>query len=369
VKPSENIENRTIDSVALTHDAETLPTEQVTLRAKMMSYLKINVSRYSKQVIIILLLHLVLCFANTLERSDLYSVIIIIALYATNEKDKLPLLAFIWLLGISILLDIIWIDLHVKEFNFSVYEGGTDEITTFVIVITTIGILLKLIVLYPVVKLYQELPEVKPSDTTVVTQRLNAYFAFDVDKYCSYLGNVLMFQAVIYCLNSIGRTDCTVLPIAIGYYGVKLRDRYSLLTYIVFLDVSMLVDLIWLGIHINASIFTDATLIGTEDFTITLTLISLLIKLIAHYPAFKLFMGITPGDALATTKQQSQQQTAPQSGVVSKGEESDEEGVTLDKLKSSQHSTQEDVLANQIQSQNLVQTQGDNDPENWEQIH
>jgi len=180
-----------------------------------------------------------------------------------------------------------------------------------------------------------------------------------------------MFQAVIYCLNSIGRTDCTVLPIAIGYYGVKLRDRYSLLTYIVFLDVSMLVDLIWLGIHINASIFTDATLIGTEDFTITLTLISLLIKLIAHYPAFKLFMGITPGDALATTKQQQPPQPiVPQSGVVTKGEDSDEEGVTLDKLSSTQHNTQENLLANQIQSQNLVQTQGDNnDAENWEQIH
>jgi len=315
---------------------------------------------------------MLICFINTLDRADFYCVIIVIALYATNEKDKLPLLVFMWLLGISILLDIIWIDINVNAFDLSLYQGGGFGISTFIVVVTIIGILLKIIVLYPVVKLYQELPEVKPSDTTAISQKLNAYLAFDVDKFSSYLGNVLMFLAVIYCLNSIGRTDCTILPIVIGYYGVKLRDRYSILTFIVFLDASMLVDLIWLGIHINANIFTDATLIGTEDFAITLTLISLLIKLIAHYPAFKLFMGITPNDALATSRQQQQQPQQPgqqpqQPGVHpdNKIEDDFEDGVALEKLKSTPNT--EENLANQIHSSNLISTHVDNN--DWEQIH
>jgi len=262
--------------------------QKVFVTAKSMSYAKWTTGIIATQ--------LVLCFFQSLARLDAFAIVCAIGLYAVNESDKLALEAYFAFLGISFFFDIAWLDLHKDPSQFA-WLAGDAATVAFVSAACILGILLKFAILFPAIRHHAELPDIKPSEqgTAIGNQRAKvlAFYAkfkqlAEAEKYRRVMLAFGLIHMVLFFFMALDRVDpfCIIIPILL--YAIHERDRNALLAYLLFMDFSFLIDIIWLSMHtddIKALASGSSTINPSLVFVYACAIVSVIVKFAAHIPA------------------------------------------------------------------------------------
>mmetsp|Transcript_35542 Transcript_35542/g.59348 ORF Transcript_35542/g.59348 Transcript_35542/m.59348 type:complete len:794 (-) Transcript_35542:542-2923(-) len=252
----------------------------------------------------LLIFQLVLCLFQSLARFDVYAVVIALALYAVNEKDKLVLEAY-WVLSVvSVIFDAVWLVQYAEAGAFA-WQAGTSATVKFVTGLVILNIIFKAIVVFPTFKLHNELPNIKPSEMgTEIGERRARLIAYyqkfqnlnALDKWRKVMLAFGIIQVVLFFFISLDRIDPFAVALPILFYSVHERDANALITYVVLMDVSLVLDIIWLSLNSeDLRKMTDAASEGvisdvkpSLQFVFAMCIISIVVKMAAHIPALLL---------------------------------------------------------------------------------
>mmetsp|Transcript_19541 Transcript_19541/g.33541 ORF Transcript_19541/g.33541 Transcript_19541/m.33541 type:complete len:878 (-) Transcript_19541:402-3035(-) len=246
----------------------------------------------------------VLCFFEGIVRMDVFAVVIVVGLYAVNEKDKPAMELFISLMAFSVIVDLAWLGLHADPSKFT-FASGTVGAMQFVIIVAAIGLVLKLIAFIPAVKHRDELPDVKPSDigTAVETRRKmvsNYYRNFagmqTVEKYRHIMYGFAAIGVVIFFFQSLDRVDPYGIIVLALLYAINERDRTALMIFLVFANVSFILDIVWLASRgdeikaiaeaIESGTWSSLNISESLQFTFAMCIIGMIVKFVAIFPGF-----------------------------------------------------------------------------------
>mmetsp|Transcript_24468 Transcript_24468/g.42085 ORF Transcript_24468/g.42085 Transcript_24468/m.42085 type:complete len:717 (+) Transcript_24468:118-2268(+) len=262
--------------------------------AKTLSYARWTTGIISTQ--------LVLCLFQSLARLDPFAVVCAIGLYAVNESDKLALEAYFGFLAASFFFDIAWLDLHKDPTKFAFMAGDAPTVA-FVSACIILGIILKFAILFPAIRHHAEQPDIKPSEqgTAIGNQRakLLAFYAKfrqlgNSEKYRRVMIGFGLIHLILFFCMSLDRIDpfCIIIPIL--FYSIHERDRNALLAYLLFMDFSFILDIVWLALHSDElQALADAASGSTSVqpslvFVYACAIVSIVVKFFAHIPAILL---------------------------------------------------------------------------------
>jgi len=252
---------------------------------------------------------LFICFLESLARLDVFVVVIGIALYAILESDKIALELYMGFMCLSIILDIVWLGIHADAARFE-FVAGTVTAMNLVIALVVISIVLKLISIWPALRFRRECPDIKISETgTTIGNKRAAMLGYTktfkdlrlIDKYSHILYGLAALQLFLFFFESLDRIDPFGLVILALLYGIHEQDRTAIYSYLIAMDFSLILDIVWLSLHSeDLEAIADAARIqewsavsDSLQFVYALVIISFLVKLLAHIPAL-LFLGVCP---------------------------------------------------------------------------
>jgi len=271
-----------------------------TLTKFMKTAKKLSFARWTTGIICT---QLVLCLFQSLARLDPFAVVCAIGLYAVNEMDKLALEAYFGFLAASFFFDIAWLDLHKDPSKFAFLAGDAPTVA-FVSACIILGIILKFAILFPAIRHHAELPDIKPSEqgTEIGNQRakmLALYAKFrhlgDSERYRRVMICFGFIHLILFFFMALDRIDpfCIIIPIL--FYSIHERDRNALLAYLLFMDFSFILDIIWLAMHsddlqalANAASGSTTTVQPSLVFVYACAIVSIIVKFVAHIPAILL---------------------------------------------------------------------------------
>eukprot|EP00164_Ancoracysta_twista_P001277 GFYU01001675.1.p1 GENE.GFYU01001675.1~~GFYU01001675.1.p1 ORF type:complete len:734 (-),score=270.89 GFYU01001675.1:749-2950(-) len=260
--------------------------------------IKYDRSKFTKIMKILGIILLINCYMMELARTDLAAVVLLMAFYAINEKDRRACQLFVVFLGVSLIPDLAYLVANANATE-TAYKAGTAGTVVFVFVMTIIGILVKLATLFVAHNLSKDLPLKSQNGE-------DAEEDTPLEQWSKAFAGVLVLQLIIYFLE-IERSDPFGIIILLGFYAVHEQDKASLIAYILFMDISLVLDIVYLGLHYksasDAAKDSSSAELGAVHFTLGMVVLSVIVKFFSHYPGFQL-LTLIPDEAPETEGQQ-----------------------------------------------------------------
>eukprot|EP00741_Cyanophora_paradoxa_P007285 tig00001095_g7047.t1 len=260
-----------------------------------------------RATIVMLALQFVFVLFESLARLDVFSVVLVIGMYAVNEKDKVALESyFVASFLPSFIMDIVWLAEHQDAAKFA-WQAGSSATVTFAMILVVLNMILKLGILIPAIRFHTELPDVKPSEqhTQMGRERVMGMMSKftslpELEKWRRVMLGFAIVHLVLFFFECLDRFDpfCIVIPIL--FYAVNERDRNALLAYLLFMDLSFILDIVWLSMHgddlktmaLAASKGQWSPVKPSIQFTFAMAIISIFVKFVAHIPAILLLRAL-----------------------------------------------------------------------------
>eukprot|EP00741_Cyanophora_paradoxa_P025713 tig00000388_g24814.t1 len=260
-------------------------------------------SAFDRFVFGALLVQFAAVFLIATERADIYALVLLIAMYSINEKDKSAMRGFFLFAVLSLILDVVWLALHRLDLDNLQSMAKNASATDFVFGMTIVNMLFKLAFAVIAVRIFTELPQTKPSDKRAAlasqmgqgagygSRDMHAAFA-RFDAIASKLPNekALIFfaavQLVLCCFESLARWDVFAVVVGVSLYAILERDKIAIDIYMGLMAVSLVADLIWFGVYSDQDKFLWRTgTVGTLSFVIAMAALSFVLKLVSLVPA------------------------------------------------------------------------------------
>eukprot|EP00736_Rhodelphis_marinus_P002777 Rmarinus@m.14013 len=241
---------------------------------------------------------LILSFISSLDRYDMSCVPVICGLFGLYERNRSAMRAFFLFSCVSILVDCIWIGVHGDHRSFDQVDR-IDDAGDVAFGPSIANMVLKVASLLIAYSQYREwpAPTINPEDPhlaeydierdflrfdreIVLPEDLVQAFSFESEKYTQYASGLCVVIVILLQFVSLGRGDVFALVALLGIAVSRLHMPSALLTFICLLLLSIIVDMVWMGVHsVKFEQWSDETT-DTEKFVLVFFIFAFILKIV-----------------------------------------------------------------------------------------